>query len=74
MTDKITFDEFIYILDEPITRLTNEIERVANERGVPMQRGIIREILEDAVEDIHIRTFVKKMGRKISKWFKKVFS
>ena len=68
---KITLDEFFHILDDPITRLVDDIERVGLEHGIPIKSGVIREVLEDAIEDIHIKDFVKNKGRKFSKWVKR---
>ena len=72
--EKITYEELLHVLDDPITRLADEIERIARERGIPIPRGFVRKLIEDAIEDLHVDRFVKSKLRKISKWFKKVFS
>lgn len=73
--------EFYRNLDEPITALTNEIERIALEKEKTVIRGAIRELFEDVIEEIFDSNFLENKGRKFSKWgkrtwkkLKKVFS
>src|SRR3990172_4818490 len=71
--EAMDLDDFLYILDEPITKLTNEIERIGLESGIPIIPGLIRELFEDTAEEIFDVKFLKSKVRKFSKWTKRAW-
>ncbi len=71
--EKITLDEFYSLLDEPVTLLVAAIERIGLEMGIPIKPGAAREIIEVAIEDIHVRDFAKNKIRKFEKWTRRQF-
>ena len=73
MATEINFDDFLYALDEPVTALTNEIERIALEKGKTVLRSVIRAKFEDLIEDIFDANFLEGKIRKAEKWGKRLW-
>lgn len=61
-------DELIKRCNDEIDGLASKIESVALEVGLSIAPGPIRDIIEGAIEDLHIEKFIKQKFRKARRW------
>ena len=70
-TEKISLNELSNLVKPEIDAIRDKIEAIANEKGIDLLKPVIKKLLTELIEDLHVKAFVKNKMRKARRWAKK---